>query len=179
VDKYLVTLAFLMLFAEIGWLAEDLNLIDIGGFYKKSIDTDGETLGQITIVKKDVRKKSNSSLVWEDTRDSQKVFAFDSVLTLDQSATEVSLNSGSKITLHENTLVSIEPIGSSGKSGGPVRLRFHRGTVKANMGREPASLDTGDWVVEAEPQSKITIRSRGPDQYEVESTRRPMKFRKS
>ncbi len=153
---------------ECGWLAEDLHLVEFPSFHKTQFSTDRKgSLGQITLVKRNVRRKSNSSLVWEETKDTQAIFAYDSVLTLDQSAAEVVLNSGTSITLHENTLVSIEPP-SSGDGSGPVRLRFHRGAMNAHFGRDPATVDTGDWVVEAEPKSKISVRSKG-NEFEIES----------
>jgi hypothetical protein len=168
VDKYLVSLAFFLLCMECGWLAEDLHLVDVPSFHRNQKSLNRlDSLGQITLVKRNVRKKSSSSLVWEDTKDTQEVFAYDSVLTLDQSAAEVVLNSGTSITLHENTLVSIEPP-TSGDGSGPVRLRFRRGSMNAQMGRDPASVDTGDWVVEAAPKSKISVRSKG-SQFEIES----------
>ena len=41
--------------------------------------------------------------------------------------------------------------------------------MNAQFGRDPASVDTGDWVVEAEAQSKISVRSKGAGQFEIES----------
>jgi len=153
---------------ECGWLAQDLNLVDIPFFRNPYFQDSKGSLGTITLVKRNVRKKSHSSLVWEDTKGAQNVFAYDSVLTLDQSAAEVSLNSGTSISLHENTLVSIEPP-SQEDSRGPVRLHFRKGSINAALGRELATVDAGDWVVEAGAQSKITVRSKGKDQIEIES----------
>jgi len=169
VDKYLVSLALLLLCIECGWLAEDLHLLNVPLLNKTLAGSNRNgSLGELTLVKKNVRKKSNSSLVWEDTENSSQVFAYDSVLTLDQSTAEITLNSGTSITLHENTLVSIEPP-SSRDGSGPVRLKFHRGSMNAHLGRDPASVDAGDWVVEAEPKSKISVRSTGSDKFEIES----------
>jgi len=154
---------------ECGWLAEDLHLVEFPSFQNSKIfnSKDG-SLGKITLTKKNVRKKSSASLVWEDTGNSQKVFAYDSILTLDQSAAEVVLDSGTNITLHENTLVTIEPPRVDSKDG-PVRLRFHRGAMSAQFDRGPAAVDTGDWVVEAEAKSQISVRARGDDQFEIEA----------
>jgi hypothetical protein len=168
VDKYLVSLAFFLLCLECGWLAEDLNLVDLPWLKTSYMSDPHDSLGEIKFIKKNVRRKSNSSLVWEDTHDAQKVFAYDSVLTLDQSAAEINLHNSTVITLHENTLVSIEPLATNDPEG-PVRLRFGRGALQAHLGREPASFGAGSWIVEAQPQSKITVRSKGTDEYEIET----------
>jgi hypothetical protein len=179
VDKYLVSLAFMLLCFECGWLLQDLKVIDISklAHFSQNRNEDGEILlGKITLTKKEVRLRSTSSLVWEETQSTQKLFAYDSVLTLDQSGAELDLKGSAHVTLHENTLVTIEPpfeksenVGSP-KKDGPVRLHFKHGTMLASSGREPQSVDTGDYVIEAQSNSKITVRSRGDGGFDIESS---------
>ena len=170
-DKYLVSLAFILLSLECGWLLQDLKIIKISSLgISSEADPHSSALGQITYTKKDVRRKPNSSLVWEETEKTQNLYAYDSILTMDQSAAELNFSGNSKITLHENTLVSIEPFEKNGSGEKPVRLRFKSGTLKASAGRTPQSIDTGDMLIQAEANAKITIRSRGPGEYFVEAS---------
>jgi hypothetical protein len=171
VDKYLVSFAFLLLCLETGWLLQDLKVVDVPSLFESSSHVPaGESLGEITYTKKEVRRRPSNSLVWEQTNDTEKLFAHDSVLTLDQSSAEVKLIGDSNITLQENTLVSIEPPDENTTDNGPIRLRFRQGTMKASFGREPQGVKAGEWLLEASSQTKLTIRSRGPNQFEVETS---------
>jgi len=170
VDKYLVSLAFILLCFECGWLFQDLKIVDLPLFLNgKSEIEAGDPMGKIVRTKKEVRRRPSSSLVWEETNISQNLFAYDTILTLEQSTAEVSLLGDTQITLHENTLVAIEPLQENATDQGPIRLRFRQGSMRAAFGREPQSVKAGDWIVEATSNTKISIRSDGENQFELET----------
>ncbi len=170
-DKYLVSLAFLLLFLETGWLLQDLKVIDLPSALglDSSVAHQGQSLGMVKQTKHKVRTRPNSSLVWEETLNTQNLYAYDSVLTLDESSADLSLRGDSLITLNENTLVTIEPTDNADEKK-PIRIRFKQGTLRANFSREPQSIQSGEWVVEATANTKFTLRSRGPDQFELETS---------
>jgi hypothetical protein len=170
VDKYLVSIAFILLCFECGWLLQDLKIVNVPSLFESQFHIEaGDPMGEIVHTKKQVRRRPNSSIVWEETAKSQSLYAYDAVLTLEQSAAEVSLIGDTHITLNENTLVTIEPPNKNTTNQGPIRLRFKQGSMRAAIGRTPQSMDAGDWIVEASAKTKIAIRSDGQNKFELET----------
>src|SRR3954463_4346557 len=99
-----------------------MKLVDISVLLKSSQKIDaGQSLGEITETKREVRRRTQDSLVWEESKHSQKLFSHDSILTLDQSTASVKLIGDTQITLNENTLVTIEPPNLNTTHEGPIR----------------------------------------------------------
>jgi hypothetical protein len=171
VDKYLVSLAFILLSVECAWLLDDLHIINTSQYLFSShgVSDSQIPLGKMVSVKKEVRRRTTNSLVWENTLREQNLYAYDSILTLDHSGAVLELNGNSEVMLQENTLVTIDPQKNSDGSSETIKLRFRKGSMIASANRNPQSFDTGDYVIEAKSNSRIAIRSRGDDTFEVET----------
>ncbi len=163
-DKYLVSLAILLFLAESVWLSHDINSTSTNS-QSHSL---GKSLGKIENFKSQVRKRSQDSLIWENTQIEQPLFAYDSVLTMSQSTADISLQGGSGISMNENTLLTIEPP-LPGEANGPLRLRFKKGNIRTIAGREPQSLSAGEYIISAGRDSQVNLRSSGEDKIEIEA----------
>lgn len=135
-------------------------------------------LGKILKSRSQVRKKAQDSLIWEETKTEQNLFAYDSVLTLNQSTAEITLQGDSRISMNENTLVVIEPP-RNGEADGPLRLRFKKGNLQARSGRSPQSIETEEYVVEASRDTKMNIRTTDDDKIQIDAIEGEVKLLKS
>ncbi|MCC6276819.1 MAG: hypothetical protein IT289_02760 [Oligoflexia bacterium] len=166
-DKYLVSLALILLSLEVGWLLQDLNLVDVPGLFSESKITPDKPIGAVQETKRQVRRKPSRSFIWEQAATDENVYAFDSVLTLEQSAAHIKLNSGTEIELHENTLITLEP-SSPDDISGTVRLRFRKGNLggKLSSGQK---VSAGDWLVEADGNANLSLRGGNDGQFQIEN----------
>jgi len=114
-------------------------------------------IGKITFKRDTVRKKSQSSISWEDSELEENVLAYDSILTLEGSSAKIELLNNTKITLHENTLIVIEPLPQGDED--PKDLFLERGFLQTQIKQKNLKLGSQNWIFEATPGSEITLKS--------------------
>lgn len=116
-------------------LANDHLILDWG---KNS----SATIGAISSVEKDVRQKSSNLFSWKNLKGPSSLHLGDSIFTGDQSQTEIVLNSGDKLILGPNSLVTFQ--GANGQLeldltyGKIISQSNPSGTVKIKRTEEPA-----------------------------------------
>ena len=162
-DRYLVSGALLLLILEVGILLNELDVIQLTSTrYESQNQT---PIGELTSSYKQVRRRSQKSLIWEDTQIQQSLFAFDSILTLKNSRAQVQLENNVKLKIYENTLVVLEP--TSEKQGDRIRVNFRRGNLLSKS-QKSYTLGAGNWTIDAESGSELSLKSREEGKIELE-----------
>lgn len=123
-------------------------------------------VGFVERKERQVRRRSSSSPLWEETEKLSPLWSHDSVLTLKESSARLSLNGGTQIELSENTLVVIDPTSDSEDS--PLRLRFFKGELKALIKANSQEILTPEWIVEPTPGTDLKMTSLDSKNFEVE-----------
>lgn len=167
-DKYLITLAILLLFGEGVWLLHDLEIIQTPHYFSQNLKSNSNAMGRVATTKRVVKKRNSDSLVWEDARESDNLFAYDSVITMDHSAAELNLADETKITLQENTLVSIEPSQNLDQPNA-LLLHFKKGAFRAVASVSGSQVETGEWTLAVSPKSQIAVHTTGDGALSVET----------
>lgn len=167
-DRYLLSGSVTLLILEIALLLGDLGVIPFDPLHLRPSVAVTEQIGSVINVNQNVRRKSQGSLIWENSSPKDQLYAFDSLLTLKNSSAKVSLQGDIQLQLNENTLVVLEPI-VEGKSE-HLRLKFARGTMRSKTGKQNLNVQAGEWSLEAKAGSEISLRTFGEDKVEVEVT---------
>lgn len=166
VDKRLIGAATLLLFLEIFWLLGDLGIIVAPWKDFSASSENKKVVGLISDTKQEVRQRRSKSIIWEESKKSNELYYYDSILTLSKSSATVELEGSSKIELSENTLIVIEPPEKTGSE--KLKLRFSKGNVRAKMNGAGSEINTGSWVIEAQAGSEIAVRGTSEQDVEVE-----------
>ncbi len=147
-----------LLLIETSLLLARMGLLPFFKIFSQT-DESEKMAGRIVHVEKDLRRRGVNSLVWESYGDSEPVFYHDSVLTLEQSAATLALYNNTQVHLNENTLVTIEP--NDKNHSGEIRLRFHRGGIRAQTADKDANVAAEDWYADIKPGSDVDMRRMG------------------
>lgn len=169
-DRYLLSGAVCALLLQLFLLLADVGIIEVS-FWQKSAPTTGtRVIGTLVEKRANVKRKAASSIVWEDSAKDDRLYSFDSILTLDHSSARITLEGDIKINLQENTLVMLEPIESD--SNDPLKIRFNYGQFSSRSAAGARSrtlkVGTGEWSVEAKPGAELSLQSLEGDQVQVE-----------
>lgn len=177
-DRYLISGAIFVLVFEIVWFLNDFKIIHVPAFDRTEFALSKTTVGKIVEIKRGVRRRTQDSIVWEESTEKDILYNFDSVLTLPQSSATVTLKNDTKIMMSENTLILIE--NQEEQSNSKVRLRFAKGDLRAKgeAGTEIATeIATEEWTVDALGGSEINLRQVEGGKVEVEVIKGEAKLR--
>ena len=161
-DRYLLTGAFALLILEVYVLFSDLNGLNIKDFQQKNAN---QYVGQVIQTRESVRRKQNDSIAWQDTQVNQNLQAYDSILTLDQSSAQIKLHGDIQITLHENTLIVLEPLEDEEDS---PSINFNEGLILSKIKQKSLKLGARNWTIEAKPGTDLSLKSLNEDKLEIE-----------
>lgn len=131
-------------------------------FDKDKIQTHS-TLGQVIKTHENVRRKHSDSIAWQDTEVNENLQAYDSILTLDQSSAQIKLLGDINITLHENTLIVIEPLEEENP-----KFNFKEGMIASKIQQKSLKLGAKNWTIEAKPGTQLSLKSLIDDKLEIE-----------
>lgn len=164
-DRYLLSGAVLVLTFLIIILLGDMDILPI-----KLLHFEGETrleksIGTVLQTKQNVRRRSSSAIFWENTRKSDELYNYDSILTLENSSSEIKLAGNIKLQLHENTLIVLEP--KNEFEQGAFKIRFDRGDLRSKANQR-FRVGSGEWVIEAQSGSDLSVKSVTEGNIEVE-----------
>jgi hypothetical protein len=157
VDRRLLTIATIAFLIELLLFLADIGELPISIFSSSEGGGQRTVIGQIETARQNVRRRGFDSSIWEDSEARDRLFEYDSVLTLSESAANLKLGGDIKIDLQENTLVVLEPIEDSDERS--FRLRFTRGDLRSRSQNGQVQLVSGDWSITALSGSDMQLRS--------------------
>lgn len=164
-DRYLFTGALGLLIFQVLYLLADLGLLGSYNLHTK-VERDQSPIGRLIQKRQAVKRKALNSLIWEEPEKNEQLYRYDSVLTLENSGAELELDGDIKLNVHENTLVVLEPMQKESRDN--FRVRFQKGLLRARSKNQRLSIGSGDWVLEANEGSNLSIRSLSGEKLEVE-----------
>lgn len=165
-DRLLVSGAVLLLIIQVSFLFADLRGVITGPFMSHDKPSSTSVIGEMISTENQVRRKNQGSLFWDESRRSDELYEYDSLLTLSGSSAQVKLGQGSTLKLDENTLVVLEPSQNS-KSGG-IHLRFSRGTLRSKNSTDPIHLQSESFQMDIAANSEISFVSLQDGTYALE-----------
>ncbi|MBX9768125.1 MAG: hypothetical protein K2X47_12705 [Bdellovibrionales bacterium] len=163
-EKSLIPLTLAAILVQLFGLMVEFEIINPFG-WRNSHDVSSQ-VGVVERKERQVRRRSSSSPLWEETEKLSPLWNYDSVLTLKESSARLSLKGGTQIDLSENTLVVIDPTTES--EDAPLRLRFFKGELKALVKARNQEIQTKQWIVEPTPGADIKVTSLNSENLEVE-----------
>ncbi len=137
-DKIFLSIALLIV-AIFSYLLYDDSL-----FFKDTTEHLQDQIGNISILKNDVRLKSSSAFAWRTAGKSLEVHQKDSIFTGEKSEVSIQLNDGSTINLKENSLV----------------------TLNLQNGEMTLDLKYGDFIGQLSPEGKLKVTA-GKEEYDL------------
>ncbi len=164
-DRHLIFGALALLILEITILAGDPSWLSHTHSKEKNTKP---ALGRVIHVKEKVRKKNQDSIAWQNSHNNENLLAYDSLLTLKGSSAKIELINDVQITLHENTLIVIEPIEDKSETS---KMHFNKGFLESKIRQKNLKLGTDDWTIAAEPGTDLSIKSLENNQLEIEVNR--------
>ena len=109
--RYLLPGLIVLFILELSLLLGEMRVFTFIPFMKPyPEDSRTQSIGKIEKVNQYVRDKAQNSLVWKGSLPSDQLSAFDSILTLNNSSAEISLDKGVKIHLSKNSLLQLSSI---------------------------------------------------------------------
>ncbi|MCC7404080.1 MAG: hypothetical protein IT288_06735 [Bdellovibrionales bacterium] len=165
-DRKLLIGALALLFIEITLLLGDLGVLPFDPLHLRPTPALTREIGRVVNVNQSVRRKVQGSLIWENSTADDQLYAFDSILTLTNSSAKVQLQGDVQLQLNENTLVVLEPLSQDRLDH--LRLRFTRGTLRSRAGQKNLQLATGEWTLDAQAGSEISLRTLDDGKLELE-----------
>jgi hypothetical protein len=148
-----VAVLFLLL---VGWILNDLGIISIPFFSHG--DSNNQALGVITQKVKNVQRRAKDSLTWEDVASNEKVFGYDSVLTLENSTAFIKMKDGIDLNVDQNSLITILPPGADQDA---LTLNLKSGSYKVSL-RKGSHLKVGGVAFNSGGDSALDFKA-GPD----------------
>lgn len=109
-----------------------INVYLVFAFYKalthkRTVNIEGLTqIAELKQKTKDVKRKLNTSIVWDALEGSEALFLKDSILTLDNSEATIKLKSGDEIQLNPNSLIVLDMLKDS------FSINFVKGNILTN-----------------------------------------------
>ncbi len=162
----------LFLIASIAFVLElclylgDLGVIPIPFLSDSATTKQLPVIGEVEVARREVRRRSFESTIWEDSASNEVLFERDSLLTLAGSSAKLKLKGETHIELRENTLVVLEPL--EGEDSAPFRLRFSRGDVRARTSLSGVIVQSGEWLLTAAQGTELNLRTIDSDRVEVD-----------
>ncbi len=125
----------------------------------KSI-SDQPLLGVVMDSWRDVRRRSDSELVWNKLPKKRAIYNNDTVFVGDASFAKVRLMDGSELEIGENTLIVLSAAKSDNKqSDDKYFVGLHSGSVKGRLKQQSMDIISKDGKATLSPKSVATIRS--------------------
>ncbi len=144
-DKSLLILAIILFFFA-GFLLWDDSLI----FGSKDLGT-GTAVGEVQIVKNDVRRKSKRDFSWLNLKQDDPLFSGDSLFTGKDSQLQLHLSDGTEMTIAPNTLIVLEKSSSALnldlKYGEVDRIENAQNKIVLNQGGERSEFTANKAVL--------------------------------
>lgn len=153
----------IVLTIQIVLLLAHMNLLPT---FVRSQDHQGVLAGEVSKSRNQLRRRNLNSLVWEKSQTGDALYYHDSVLTLKESTSVVTLLNKTEVELSENTLVTIEPPDSF--DVGEIRLKFLRGNLQARNPFSPATVQAEEWTVSVQANSEVEMFSSGDGAFELQ-----------
>lgn len=160
---------FILLILEAGWFLGDLGLIKFKYFSTSSRSSIEKPIGVLSHTKRNVRRRVQDSIIWEESAAKDSIYNHDSILTLSQSTALLELDNQSKISLSENTLILVELPDEQGDSR--IRLKFSKGDIKTRALARKMEISTKSFTIDAAEDTDLNLRSVGEETVEVEITK--------
>lgn len=136
-DIIFLSVAVALLILLSGWLYIDFNT-RLGG-------SGGEPVGTITFKKRNAQRKFNNQVIWEEVLQEEPLYNRDSIRTAALSEAVITLNSGTKISIEDNSLIVLN-IEDDAKT---VNINFVQGGIKAESGDVGSlKITAGDSVIQ-------------------------------
>ena len=167
-DRLLLTGAVSLLIFECLFFLGDLGYIDLPLWNVSMEDQKREPRGKVISTFQNVRRKNQSSLIWEPSETKDILYEKDSILTLKNSSARLQLEGDVTLDLRENTLVVLESDTDKQEQG--LRLKFSKGNLRGKSGGQSFRLGHGEWSFHAKPGSEMAVWSSGDNEVEVEVT---------
>lgn len=168
-DSRLLTISFFILALEVGVLLGDLGFIPYSFFeFQKTEELQKQSLGNIEQLTNNVRRKLEHSFIWEESEKEESLYAYDSILTLENSTAKVKLDGDIQIKLYENTLIVIEPTLNTNKNDKSIHLKFSKGDLRSVLKNKELMLSSKNWNFKAQKGSDIAFRNLKGDELEIE-----------
>lgn len=164
-DRYLIAGAVLLLTLEITYLITDLGSGNAKLARTGLAAASSTQIGEMKRTENQVRRRNQSSLVWDESQSKDTLFEFDSILTLKDSTAQIHLQGGTVLNLDENTLVVLEP-SPQGKSGS-LRIRFSKGTLRSKNPGQRLALAAETWTLDATQGSELSLVGLDSGEFEV------------
>lgn len=171
-DSRLLTISFILLALELAVLLGDLGLLPYSIFqFQKEEIQNKQSLGHISQLSNNVRRKLEHSFIWEESEKKQELYSYDSILTLENSTAKVKLDGDINIKLYENTLIVIEPQDDAQKSDSSIHLKFAKGDLRSILKQKQLKLSSKNWNFTANKGSDVSFRSLQGEDLEIEVNR--------
>lgn len=166
-DRWLLSGAGLLFFFECLFFLGDLGYLpQLRIFSSTAVQQELKPIGNVVHTFQNVKRKNQTSLVWEDSEKNDLLFENDAVLTLKNSSTQLKLEGDITLDIQQNTLVVLEvPEEDKNKN---LLLRFSKGHLRGKSRNQNFRLGHGDWRFEAHAGSHIAVRSTTENQIEME-----------
>lgn len=164
-DRKLIIGTLILLLIQVFLLVADVDIY----FFANNNENDSfltEKIGSLINKKKNVKRRSQGSIVWEDSQESDSLMTNDSILTLENSSAQLKLKDEVKISLHENTLIVLETL--ENKKNDSLRIRFNYGDFFSQNRKQRLQVGSGDILLDAKPGTNLSLKSIEGDQIEVE-----------
>lgn len=163
-DRYLISGVIGLLIFQILFLLNNLGIIHLYENSSSSNFGNKQVIGKLVQKTSSVKRKGIDSIIWEDSDTHDPLYKLDSVLTLDHSTANLSLQGDVNLTIYENTLVVLEPLDETDDA---LRVRFHRGQMRSRN-QQNYLISTGVWSFSAAKGSELSLRSLLNDRLELE-----------
>lgn len=167
-DTRLLTISFLVLALELCILLGDLGIIPLKLLPEEKLSqAERIEVGSIENIGNHVRRKLEHSFIWEDSKEKEGLYSYDSILTLDNSTADIKLSGDINIKLYENTLIVIEPPLKDLRDNS-IHLKFAKGDLRSILKKRDLKLSSKNWSFNAKSGSDVSFRSLPGDQLEIE-----------
>ena len=143
----------LIVLSVIGMTALSYLLYDDSFLFRFSSQGTQIVVGQMNLIKNDVRRKASEDFIWITTRRDQDVFRGDSIFTGEESSTLIRLKNGSELLVAENSLIVLEMVGDE------FILDLKFGQLESTINNGNLKLKENDQKIQVNStKSKINIR---------------------
>lgn len=165
-DRYLFSGALALLILQVYLLLSDLGITGAPMRDIWSKNNDQVSIGRMVKIHDSVKRKAVNSILWDKPDLEEKLFAYDSILTLEDSSAELQLQGDISLKLHENTLVVLEP--PENENDDSLKVSFQRGLFRSRNRGQKLNVGSLGWSIQAEAGSDLSVRALDDENIELE-----------
>jgi len=114
----------------------------------------GILLAEIKNLSQSVSVKPVESLSWDGAKVKDPLYAYDSVMTLENSETDISFLDGHNLHVLENSLIVIEP--PKGPSA-PLEISLKKGGYRLKL-KPKVPVKIGEWTLSSDKSGEVEVR---------------------